>query len=242
MIKLEEFPRKRLFKHYFIPPATSLMTSVEEIDRRYKYGFKRALLFGLLFQLFFFQLFPKSFVNDSDFLEVQPVDIIIENVPRTEQLTKPPPPPRPSVPIPTEDPDIPEDLTIATTDINFDELAPPPPPPPSDSEDDGYVFMAYDSPPQPIGGFASILKLIKYPEIARRANIERTVMVGALVDTQGNCIKTQILNNTGDKLGFEQAAQEAVMKVKWIPARQRDKPIKVWVAVPVVFKLSKTYK
>ena len=238
MIKLEQFPRKRLFTHHFISQVTSLMTPVKEVDRRYKYGLKRALVIGLVFQFFFFQFFPKRFLGESKFLEEKPIDIIIENVPLTEQLVKAPPPVRPSVPIPSEDPDIPEDLTISTTEINFDESPPPPPPLPSDTDDEGYVFIAYDTPPEPIGGFASLLSYIKYPEIARRAGVECTVMVGVFVDEKGNSIKTQILKDSGSKLGFEEAAQNAAMKMKWKPARQRDKPIKVWVTVPVVFKLT----
>ena len=239
MIRLEKFPRKRLFTKPFISPITSLMTSVEQLDQRYKYGLKRALLLGLLFQLLFFQFFPKKFLVDSKFIQAQSFEIIVENIPQTEQLEKAPPPPRPTVPIPTEDPDVPEDLTLMATEINFDEQ-PPPPPPPSASEDDGYVFIAYDSPPEPIGGFASILGHIKYPEIARRASVECTIMIGVLIDEQGNCVKTEILKGLGGKLGFEEAAREAVKKVTWIPARQRDKPIKVWVSVPVVFKLTKS--
>ena len=239
MIKLEQFPRKRLFTHHFVSPLTSLMTPVKELDGRYKYRLKRALIVGILFQLFFFQFFPKKFIDDSEFIEIQPIDIIIENVPQTEQLTKAPPPPRPSVPIPTEDPEVPEDLTIAATDLNFDEI-PPPPPPPSQTEDKAYTFIAYETPPEPIGGYSSVLKYITYPELARRAGMECTVIVGVLIDKEGNSIKTQILKDAGGKLGFEEAAQKAVMQVKWIPARQRDKPIEVWISVPVAFKLSKS--
>ena len=60
MIKLEQFPRKRLFTHHFNSPATSLMTPVKELDRRFKMGLKKALLLGLLLQLGFFHFLPKK--------------------------------------------------------------------------------------------------------------------------------------------------------------------------------------
>ena len=215
MIRLEEFPRKRLFTHPFISPVTSLMTSVKERDKRYKNGLKRALLIGIIFQFCFFQVFPKKYKIEFKIPDIEPVDVIVENIPQTEQLEQAPPPPRPSVPIPSEDPNIPEDLTISETDLNFDELPPPAPPPPS-TEDEGFVFIAYDSPPEAIGGYESVLQYIKYPEIARRAGVECAVIIGVLVDEQGNSVKTQILKDSGAELGFEEAAQNAVMKMKWI--------------------------
>jgi len=38
-------------------------------------------------------------------------------------------------------------------------------------------------------------------------------------------------------MGFSEAAQKAVMLVKWKPAKQRDRAVKVWVSVPVRFQL-----
>ena len=56
-----------------------------------------------------------------------PVILQVENVPETRQERRPPPPPRPVVPIATDSPDVPDDATIETTDVDlFDDLAPPP--------------------------------------------------------------------------------------------------------------------
>jgi protein TonB len=215
------------------------MIPTKEKNRIYKNGVKRAIISSLALLLVFFQLFPKRQIVEFKVLDMNPIDIIIENVPRTEQLAKAPPPPRPSVPIPSEDPDIPEDLTISETEISFNELPPPPPPPPSDSDDDGYMFVAYDSPPEMIGGLAALNSYLKYPEIARRSGMEAFLIIGVLVDEKGNSVETQVVKSSGtdEKLGFEEEAISAVMKMKWKPAKQRDKPLKVWVSVPVNFKL-----
>jgi len=167
MIRLENFPRKRMFTRNFTSPVTSIMTPGKEKGINYKNGVKRAFITSLILLLGFFQLFPKKQTAISKSLDINPIDIIIENVPLTEQLAKAPPPARPSVPIPSEDPDIPEDLTMSETEISFDELPPPPPPPPSGSDDGGYIFIPYDSPPQPIGGFSALNANLNYPEIAR---------------------------------------------------------------------------
>jgi len=59
-----------------------------------------------------------------------------------------------------------------------------------------------------------------------------------LVDEKGNTVKTQVLKSDGTKLGFEEAASRALMQMKWKPAMQRDKPVKVWISVPVRFRLT----
>jgi len=159
----------------------------------------------------------------------------VEEIPQTEQVKRPPAPQRPSIPIESEDEDIPEDATIEMTEINLDEL-PPPPPPPEEESGETPIFVAYDEAPQPIGGFPAIQKNLVYPEIARKAGVEGRVYVNVLIDEQGNVIDTKILKSLGNN-GCDEAAVAAIRKVKWKPAKQRDKPVKVWVGIPVVFKL-----
>ena len=118
--------------------------------------------------------------------------------------------------MPTESEEIPEDLTIETTELNWDLADLPPPPPPDEygSIDNEYVFVAYDEAPTPIGGFGAILQHLKYPELAVKAGIEARVVVGVLIDEKGNSIKTQVLRSSGSPLPFDDAAQQAVLKVK----------------------------
>jgi len=91
-------------------------------------------------------------------------------------------------------------------------------------------------PPTPKGGFRAIQKALKYPEIARKAGIEGRVTVHVLVSEKGIVIRTKILQSLGHT-GCDQAAVNAIKKVRWNPAMQRDKPVKVWVAIPVIFRL-----
>ncbi|MBN1480057.1 energy transducer TonB [candidate division KSB1 bacterium] len=159
----------------------------------------------------------------------------VEEIPQTEQAKRPPAPQRPSIPIESEDEDIPEDATIEMTEINLDELPPPPPPPEEDAEETP-IFVAYDEAPEPIGGFQAIQNNLVYPEIARKAGVEGRVYVNVLIDERGNVIDTKILKSLGNN-GCDEAAVAAIRKVKWKPAKQRDKPVKVWVGIPVHFKL-----
>ena len=111
--------------------------------------------------------FPKF---ESDVREIKRVAHMIEvqDLPETQQIKRPPPPPRPAVPIETESDDIPDDVTIESTDLDFDDamvnLPPPPPPGSGDSEDNDaeiIEFWAVEQAPQPIKQAAPL-----YPEVA----------------------------------------------------------------------------
>ena len=202
-----------------------------------KLKYKKVLELGMLGSLFaLVLLFQFLRVIDLEAVETETKEIQIEvaDIPPTEQFKRPPPPPKPSIPIPSESEDIPEDLTIEATTLDLSDIPPPPPPP---EEDDGMnIFVPYDEAPSPIGGFRSIQKALKYPEIARKAGIEGRVIIQVLVSEKGKVIKTRIIKSLGHS-GCDEAAVKAIRGVKWKPALQRDKPVKVWVAIPVIFRL-----
>ena len=89
--------------------------------------------------------------------------------------------------------------------------------------------------PQPIGGLQEIQKKIQYPEIAKRAGVEGKVYVRAFIDEEGNVVNAEVVKGIGG--GCDEAALDAILKTKFTPGKQRGKPIKVQVTVPVLFKL-----
>lgn len=178
--------------------------------------------------------FSKQFTLAAKPVKKMNIQIEVADIPPTQQFHRPPPPPRPSIPIPTEDESVPEDLTIASTNIDLSNIPPPPAPP----EDDMNIFVAYDEPPRIIGGIAELQKHLKYPRIAQRAGVEGIVFVKVLVGTNGQTERTEILKSKPENMGFEESALEAMRQVKWEPAKQRDKKIRVWVSIPVAFKLA----
>lgn len=162
----------------------------------------------------------------------------IENIeipPETQQFEKPPAPARPTVPIESESEDIDEALTIEETEFAaFEVMDEPPPPPMSDM-----IFVPYDEPPEPIGGYGALQRNAVYPDLAREAEIEGRIIVKAQIGKDGQVRKTLILQGMPGT-GLDESAVEAVQKTKWKPAYQRDRPVTVWISVPVNFQLKST--
>jgi protein TonB len=97
------------------------------------------------------------------------------------------------------------------------------------------MFVAFDEPPQPVGGFAAIKRNVVYPEVAQRAGLEGTVVLNIRIMDDGSIGEIRFLQSQMDAMN--KAAEKAVRSVKWIPAKQRDTPVSVWYVVPIEFKL-----
>jgi protein TonB len=102
-------------------------------------------------------------------------------------------------------------------------------------EEEPAYFVAVEEMPAPIGGLKSIQEKIIYPEIAIRAGVEGKVFVRAFVDESGSVIKAEVVKGIG--AGCDEAAIDAVLQTKFSPGKQRGRPIKVQITVPIVFKL-----
>ena len=156
--------------------------------------------------------------------------IIIENIeiPETQQFDTPPPPARPSVPVESEDEDLADDLTIEETDLdNFDAWDAPPPPPSGPQ----VKFIPYDDPPRPLFPIKPV-----YPDIAQEAGIEGQVLVQCFIDEKGRVKETIILKGIPNT-GLNEAAEEALRKTRFRPAKQRERAVGVWITIPINFKL-----
>lgn len=103
--------------------------------------------------------------------------------------------------------------------------------------DEEVQFIPYDTPPLPIGGTDAFLKNIIYPEKAKSAGLEGTVIIQAFVNEKGEVTKCKIMKSIPNT-GLDEAAIDAVKKTKFTPAKQNNKDIGVWIALPVVFRLN----
>jgi len=197
------------------------------IKYKYPITIRLATLGSVSFLIFTFLIYPR-YLGILELEDVELQEILIENIPQTQQIERPPPPARPSVPVESEDEDIADDLTIEETDLdNFEAWDAPPPPP----EGPRVKFIPYDDPPQPLSQIAPL-----YPEIAQEAGIEGTVVVQVFIDKKGRVQDTVILKGIPNT-GLDEAAVKAIRKTRFRPAKQRERPVGVWISIPVNFRL-----
>jgi len=75
----------------------------------------------------------------------------------------------------------------------------------------------------------------EYPDLARSASVDGTVLVQALVGKDGKVKDTKVVKSIPM---LDDAAVKAVKQWVFKPALSNNKPVAVWVAVPVKFTLN----
>lgn len=75
-----------------------------------------------------------------------------------------------------------------------------------------------------------------YPSISHRLGEEGVVMLRVYVSAQGTPDEIQLLKSSGFAR-LDQAAQEAVARWRFVPARQGKIAIAEWVDIPITFQL-----
>lgn len=172
----------------------------------------------------------------------QPFDDLIQ-IPPT--VIPPPPPPVVELPKIVEVPDEEEieeevetviDVEIDETDIFedpiFEEALP--------VEEPDVIFDIVETDPSPIGGISAfykhVAKHMKYPNQARRMGVEGKVYVQFVIDKSGKLTDVHAIKGIG--AGCD---EEAVRVIKnspdWSPGKQRGRPVKVRMILPITFKL-----
>ncbi len=211
-------------------------TKKADLMAKYRRVFEISLIASLALLIVAFKFFPdlkgKGIKNEG------PQELLqVEDILQTKQESRPPPPPKPPIPIEAPSSDVLEDIEIGDTEIDFEEELEAPPPPKEEKkvEEEPTYFVAVEEMPEPIGGIKAIQEKIVYPEIAKRAGVEGKVYILAFVDEAGTVTKAQVLKGIG--AGCDEAALNAVTKTKFKPGKQRGKPVKVQVSIPVIFKL-----
>lgn len=165
------------------------------------------------------------------------------DIPITEQ--PPPPPPPVEQPIIQE---IPDEIEIEEKiEVNFDvdvkeetvikEIVISDAPVEEKAET---IFDVVENAPNPPGGMEGWNKYLKknlnYPTQARRMGIEGTVYVVFVVNTDGSIVDADVLRGIGG--GCDEEALRVVKAApKWEPGKQRGRPVRVRMRLPIKFKL-----
>lgn len=207
------------------------------------HGYFVRIQVGLVISMLIFIVVFKlniTFEQSMEFDIVEQQIVEIEEIIQTEIVEAPPPPPRPPAPI-----SVPDDVIMDDNLIDFDAFLdfddalaglPAPPPPPAEAEDENEIFVIVEQMPELIGGMAELQRQIVYPEIARRAGIQGRVVVQFIIDEQGYVRNPFVVRSAGG--GLDEAAIEAVQKIRFTPGMQRGRPVKVQYTLPVQFRLT----
>jgi len=94
------------------------------------------------------------------------------------------------------------------------------------------IYIPHQVKPKPLN-----LDKVKfeYPKSMKMLGVEGTVYLQLFIDKEGNVRNVVLMNSLHPAL--EKVAVENAWKIKFSPAEQRDKPVAVWYAFWVEFKL-----
>lgn len=95
-------------------------------------------------------------------------------------------------------------------------------------------FVSVEEEPQPVN-MNDLIKLIGYPQIARDAGIQGTVVVRVLVDKKGRYSNHKVINQVHPILSKN--VEKHINRLTFTPAIQGGNPIQFWVNIPFNFKL-----
>ena len=112
---------------------------------------------------------------------------------------------------------------------------------PEEEEVADEVFTIVEQQPGFPGGMGAfyqyVQKKMKYPSQARRMGIEGKVFVQFVVGKDGTITEVKVIRGIGAGCD-EEAIRVLQNSPKWAPGKQRGKPVKVRIVLPITFQLS----
>lgn len=206
---------------------------MSKVDQREQYPKKRDLSFIVSLIIGIISIRLAAEIDAVPKLEIEaelPV-VAVEHIPVTRQGKRKPPPPRPAVPVPVENDDIPEEETIDPVDVAY--FANDGADGGAGTEDDGIGTQGI-VPPRPIAWV-----IPEYPDKERKRGVRGEVTLSLEIDARGRVVEAIVLeNSTGSDLCAE-AAKRAALASRFIPAKKLGKPTTYWLIQPYRFDLSK---
>lgn len=158
-----------------------------------------------------------------------------------DEIEIPPPPQdiaRPPTPVIAET-DFDADLTIPLTTFDANPVETLPPPPSQQGEEDlaaAPTFTPMTVRPE-LKNPAEITRALVdyYPRMLQDAGIGGTVSVWFYIDQSGRVVRT-LLNQSSGYDALDDAALKVANLMDFRPAYNYDRPVAVWVSIPVTFE------
>lgn len=203
------------------------VTANDQFKLRYPGYLRRSAVVAILLMALLFMLSPRYVPNP---YRLPPPDIL-ELLPVPEYEIPVPPPPLQRLPVniePAPDLEVIDQLRIEDTLIDLARALTRPVGPRVPVITETFVPSAADP------------ELIRYaepdyPELARLAHLEGTVVVKVLVGPEGSVLAAEVINGVHPLLN--RAALAAARKCRFSPGMQRELPVKAWMAIPYRFRL-----
>ena len=102
------------------------------------------------------------------------------------------------------------------------------------------IFTIVEERPSPVGGMKAFYEFVsqnlKYPAMARRMGLEGRVFVQFVVEKDGSLTDIQVVKGIGGGCD-EEAVRVLSMAPKWNPGKQRGRPVRVRMILPIMFQL-----
>ncbi|MGD8277847.1 MAG: TonB family protein [Gemmatimonadota bacterium] len=216
------------------------MTANERFKRRYTEAYGISLVLASAVTLLTFVYFPQLTSGDVSFSveELQAVELPPEVViPPAPQAIA-----RPATPV-VGSANINEDITIAPTTFEENPVSNLPPPPTTAAAGGEMkadiakapVFTPFTVPPRLLntGAIQEALER-SYPPLLREAGIGGDVLVWFFIDEDGVVVTTELKKSSGYP-PLDEAALKIAPLMRFTPAKNRDKKVKVWVSLPITF-------
>ena len=109
-----------------------------------------------------------------------------------------------------------------------------------EEEDSDEIFIIVEQSPVPTGGMAAfyehVNKTIKFPRQAQALGIEGRVFVQFVVGKDGALTDVHVIRGIGGGCD-EEAIRVVQLAPKWKAGKQRGKPVRVKMVLPIIFKL-----
>jgi protein TonB len=168
------------------------------------------------------------------------------DVPLTEQVVPPPPKVHSPQIVEVSDHQVIEEIKISldiemteqtkveevTISKNLEESMP--------EEEAEEIFTIVEQQPSPAGGMAAFYDFVgqhlKYPQRASRMGVEGRVFVQFVVEKDGSLTDIQVVKGIGGGCD-EEALRVLTMAPDWNPGKQRGRPVRVRMVMPIMFKL-----
>ena len=111
-----------------------------------------------------------------------------------------------------------------------------------DDDDASKIFDVVEVPPKYIGGEKALMKFlsenIKYPEEARKKNVQGRVVVQFIIDKTGKVVKPKVVRGVNTLLDAE-ALRVVSSMPNWTPGKQGGQNVSCKFFVPISFELDR---